>query len=296
MMRIDKIDQRLRYISDRHTQDIMNQPPQIFDRPALAQRRARAQALGRDGFFLHDIAQDEIHERLKDVNRSFTNPALITGFPEVWRGFMDAELIADADALQFSVPGKYDLILHVFGLHAHNDPLGQIIQSARALAPDGLFLAVCFGGETLNELRTSLAEAEVEISGGLSPRVSPMAEIRDLGALLQRAGLALPVVDNVLLPVEYRNLAHLMGDLRAMGEANALAQRQRRPSLRTLFDRAGEIYAHHFGTEKGKIRASFDLHFLSGWAPHESQQKPLKPGSATHALGDFLNLPKESQD
>jgi hypothetical protein len=175
------------------------------------------------------------------------------------------------------------------GLHWANDAVGQIIQCRRAMVPDGLFLGVMLGGRTLVELRMALAEAETRTTGGLSPRVAPMAEIRDMGGLLQRAGLNLPVVDSFETVAEYRDLWHLMRDLRAMGETNALSARLRRFTSRTLFDAAQSIYAEHF-TQPGtaRLRATFEILCLTGWVPDESQPRPLRPGSATTRLADAL--------
>ncbi len=154
--------------------------------------------------------------------------------------------------------------------------------------PDGLFLGVCFGGQTLAELRTSLAEAEAEVAGGISPRVAPMAEIRDLGGLLQRAGFSLPVADSITISVEYDDIAHLARDLRGMGETNALESRQRVPTRRRLFARADEIYARNFPGQTKRLRASFELIFLTGWSPGPNQPKAKRPGSATVRLADAL--------
>jgi hypothetical protein len=175
-------------------------------------------------------------------------------------------------------------------LHWANDPVGQIVQARRALMPDGLFLGACLGGRTLWELRSALTEAEARLTGGLSPRVAPMGEIRDLGALIQRAGLALPVADSLALTVEYRDAFHLMQDLRAMGEGNALAARRRAFAPRALFPEAARIYSEGFGLPNGRIPATFEFVFLTGWAPAESQPKPLRPGSATARLADALGV------
>jgi len=163
-----------------------------------------------------------------------------------------------------------------------------MIQCAQALEPDGLFLGTLLGGQTLNELRSALAQAEAQVMGGLSPRVLPMGEIRDLGGLIARAGLALPVADALPLTVSYRDILHLAQDLRAMGEGNALSARLRRPSPRALFAQAQAIYAEHFPHDDGRIRATFETIFLTGWKPHDSQQKPLRPGSASTRLADAL--------
>lgn len=268
--------------------------PQISPQPRLADpaRLARARARARLDLagFLHDEAKAELQERLIDVNRRFTSPAVVTGFPEYWADLVPgARMIAPGDTLDLE-PGAHDLVIHAMGLHWADDPVGQIVQCRRALCPDGLFLSVAFGGETLVELRAALAQAETEVMGGLSPRVAPMAEIRDMGGLLQRAGLALPVADRLPRIVTYRDAFALMADLRAMGETNALAERHRAPAPRALFARMAELYASHFpaSDDPARIRATFEMIFLSGWAPHDSQQKPLRPGAARARLADAL--------
>ncbi|MGP1359018.1 SAM-dependent methyltransferase [Roseicyclus sp.] len=261
--------------------------PRLVDAEALSRHRARARL--REAGFLHETAADEIKERLIDVNRTFTSPAIVTAHPEVWAGVVrDARIVAPEDRLDLA-PGAHDLVIHAMALHWADDPVGQIVQSRLALKADGLFLGVCLGGETLSELRAALAEAEAGLTGGLSPRVAPMGEVRQMGSLLQRAGLALPVADVLPQRASYADIWALMRDLRAMGETNALAGRHRRPARRALFERAAAIYAAHFPEAGGRIRATFDLVFLTGWAPHESQQKPLRPGSAQARLADALN-------
>jgi SAM-dependent methyltransferase len=195
--------------------------------------------------------------------------------------------VADEETLTLQ-QGAHDLVVHAMALHWANDPVGQLIQSRRALRPDGLFLGVLFGGQTLHELRSALATAEAEVTGGLSPRVAPMAEIRDLGALLQRAGFALPVADSLPLTVTYESPLHLMRDLRAMGEGNALGGRIRHLTKASLLRRAAEIYQEHHAQPDGRIVATFELIFLAGWAPDDSQPKPLRPGSAVARLADAL--------
>lgn len=265
----------------------MSIPPILTDRPALLRHRNRAAAQGAD-LFLHKEAVAEIEERLAEVNRRFTAPAVVTGFPDVWLDLLpDAQIVPDDDVLALA-PGAHDLVIHGLGLHWANDPVGQLIQCRQALKPDGLFLGITFGGQTLHELRASLAEAEAGLVGGLSPRVLPMGEIRDLGALLQRAGLALPVADVLTRRVTYRTMFHLIADLRAMGETSALAARQRKAAPRALFAEAARIYAAGFPADGGRITATFDIIVLTGWAPHESQQKPLRPGSALTRLADAL--------
>jgi len=190
--------------------------------------------------------------------------------------------------------GAFDLVVSTLLLHVANDPVGQLIQMRRALKPDGLMLAALFGGQTLSELRASLAEAEVECEGGLSPRVAPMAEIRDLGGLLQRAGFAMPVADSERLTVTYATPLHLMRELRAMGETNILTARRRQPMRRKTLMRACEIYAEHFGAPDGRVRATFEIVFLTGWAPGPAQPKALRPGSATVRLADALGAEEVS--
>lgn len=195
--------------------------------------------------------------------------------------------VPDAETLALD-PGAHDLVVHAMALHWANDPVGQLVQARRALRPDGLLLAVCLGGATLSELRAALAEAETEVTGGLSPRVAPLGELRDLGALLQRAGLAMPVADAARLTVRYESAFHLMRDLRAMGETNVMIDRLRRPTRRAVFARAAEIYAERFGEADGRVRATFETLTLTGWAPDPNQQQPLRPGSAAQRLADAL--------
>ncbi len=222
------------------------------------------------------------------VNRTFTASAVVTPFPDLWSDILqDARIVPDDEVLNLE-QGAHDLVIHAMALHWANDPVGQLIQCNRALRPDGLLLVVCLGAETLHELRAALGQAEIDVSGGLSPRISPMAELRDLGGLLQRAGFALPVADKATLRAEYRDIRHLMHDLRHMGETNALSDRLKHPTPRALFDRAQEVYQTHFATSAGRLTATFDLICLTGWSPDESQPKPLRPGSAKERLADAL--------
>ncbi|MDQ7775911.1 methyltransferase domain-containing protein [Paracoccus aminovorans] len=263
--------------------------PSLTDRAALDRNRTRAEALGLVDF-LHRITADEIQDRLSEVNRRFTAPAVVTGHADFWRAVLpEARIVADTPVLDLA-PGAHDLVIHAMALHWAEDPVGQIAQSARALRPDGLFVAACPGGRSLHELREALTRAEAEVAGGLSPRVLPMAEIRDLGGLLSRAGLALPVADQITQTVSYRSLFHLARDLRAMGEGNALAGRLRRPTRRDVLLRAAQIYAetHPDPQDATRIRATFELVFLTGWAPDASQQQPLRPGSAKVPLAEAL--------
>lgn len=272
----------------------MQKPPQLTDQNALMRFRARAMRSDQPAMFLQEEAVLEIKERLNEVNRTFTSIAIVTPFAEMWRKLMpNAKIIPDSEHLALE-PETYDLVIHSMSLHWANDPVGQLIQCRHALEPDGLFLAACFGGETLSELRIALAEAEVAISGGLSPRVAPMGEIRDLGALLQRAGFAMPVADTAKIAVTYANMARLVADLRNMGETNAMAQRRKTFASRALFEKAGEIYANTFKVDGGRIKATFEIIYLTGWAPDESQPKPLRPGSASARLADALGSTETS--
>lgn len=261
----------------------MDTPPRLTDRTALTRNRARA-----DAMFLQAQAADDVHERLIEVNRTFNSPAVVTGFPAAWSDWMpSATVVPDTETLALA-EGQHDLVIHALSLHWADDPIGQLVQCRRALKPDGLFIATLFAGQTLHELRSVLAEAEVAQTGGLSPRILPMGEVRDLGGLLQRAGFALPVADMTPLTVTYDTPIHLMRDLRAMGEGNAMDQRRRMPTRRTIFAQAMERYAAAFAMDDGRIPATFEIATLTGWAPSDTQQMPLRPGSATTRLADAL--------
>ncbi len=262
-------------------------PPRLADRTALARHRSRSRP---EALFLHEIAADHIEDRLDMVKRSFTRMAIVTGHPVFWQSrFPKARVVPDGPLLDLT-PGAHDLVLHAMALHWSDDPVGQLVQCRHALVPDGLCLCVAPGGRTLSELRVALAETESRISGGLSPRVAPMLELRDAGALLQRAGLALPVADAERLTVTYKNALALMRELRLMGEGNALAARNARPPGRAFFARADDLYAELFPADDdpGRIRATFELLHLSGWAPAADQPQPLRPGSAGARLADAL--------
>ena len=263
--------------------------PALTDRPALLRQRDRAI---RQGFVdvLHRLAADEIQDRLSEVKRRFTAPALVTGFPSFWgAAFPDARIVPDDPVLDLQA-GAHDLVIHAMALHWADDPVGQIVQCARALREDGLFIGVCFGGQTLQELRAALAQAEAEVTGGLSPRILPMGEIRDMGQLLSRAGLALPVADVLTQKASYRDLFHLARDLRAMGEGNAMDARLRQPTQAAVFARAAAIMAEHHADrdDPSRVAVTFDLVFLTGWSPSDTQPKPLRPGSARTRLEDAL--------
>lgn len=262
----------------------MSNPPTLTDRAALARNRARA----RGDLFLHAIAREELSLRLSEVNRAFTAPAIVTGHPAVWDDFLPGAAIVEDTPVLALEPSAHDLVVHAMALHWADDPIGQMVQARHALRPDGLFLAVLPGGQTLAGLRAALAQAEADLTGGLSPRVLPMGEIRDLGALLQRAGFALPVADSLSQDVTYSSFLALCHDLRAMGEGNALAARSRRPMRRALFERAARLYAENNPAPTDRVLARYELIFLTGWAPDQSQPQPLRPGSARTRLADAL--------
>ena len=285
----------------------MSENPLVFDRKVLRTRRARARALGPATFLLERAATD-LAERLAAVLRRFPL-ALDLGTPgdevrTALSGLNSVEAIvaasadrggfysplfvaADEEALPFR-DGVFDLVVSALSLQFVNDLPGTFVQIRRTLRPDGLFLAVLMGGDTLTELRQSFAAAESEIEGGLSPRVAPFADLRDLGALLQRAGFALPVTDSDSITVRYDSVFGLMNDLRRMGATNALVDRRRTPLKRATLLRMAEIYRQRFADADGRVRATFEFLWLSVWAPHPSQQQPLAPGSAQARLAEAL--------
>ncbi|NBD31197.1 MAG: methyltransferase domain-containing protein [Alphaproteobacteria bacterium] len=265
----------------------MTEPPRLTDRPALDRMRRRAAATG-PVLFLQEAAADDVQERLAAVNRKFTSPAIVTPWPDLWRERQpQATTVPDSEVLGLQ-QGQHDLVIHALSLHWADDPIGQLVQCRRALKPDGLLLVTLFGGQTLHELRTALAEAESRATGGLSPRVLPMAELRDLGGLLQRAGFALPVADTMPLRATYRDVLHLLQDLRGMGETNAMWARHRTPLRRDILPLLQQIYHNAFAEPDGRLPATFEIVTLTGWAPSADQQKPLRPGSASHRLADVL--------
>jgi SAM-dependent methyltransferase len=295
----------------------MPQGPLVFDRPLVRARRRRAMALAPVTFLIERVAED-FADRLAAVLRRF-EVALDLGTPtdavhRVLAASGKVATVIAADAL-FALPrlrgsvgegagvglavaldeemlafrdASLDLVVSALALQYVNDLPGTLIQIRRALKPDGLFLAALAGGATLTELREAFAAAEAEIEDGVSPRVAPFAELRELGALLQRAGFALPVTDVDRLTVRYASPFALMHELRRMGATNALAERRRRPLKRATLLRMAEIYADRFSDRDGRIRATFEIVWLSGWAPHASQQQPLRPGAAQRRLADAL--------
>ena len=273
---------------------------------ALGRRRLRRALAGAYPDFLIARAAEDLADRLAAVTRHYETgldlgsplpvavPAMRSLCERIVRiapqgGIGDA--VGDADALPVAEE-SVGVVVSLLALQGVNDLPGAFVQVRRALAPDGLFMACMLGGDSLTELRQSFASAEAELEGGVSPRVAPFADVRALGGLLQRAGFALPVVDLDRVTVRYRSPFGLMDDLRAMGWGNALAERRRVPLRRATLMRAAEIYVERFADPDGRVRASFDLVWLSGWAPHESQQKPLRPGSARARLADALGVPE----
>jgi ubiquinone/menaquinone biosynthesis C-methylase UbiE len=292
--------------------------PVIFDRSLLRARLRRAVALGPADFLLARVAED-LAERFASVLRQFDiavdlgtpgdhlrralaasgKVGMVIAVDPLAGGFslprargsigeVNTNIVtADEEALPFR-DASLDLVVSALALHFVNDLPGALIQIRRALKPDGLFLAALLGGDTLTELRQAFAEAETEVEGGVSPRVAPFPDLRDLGALLQRAGFALPVTDVERLTVRYATVFSLMHDLRRMGATNVLTERRRVPLKRKTLMRMAEIYAKRFADPDGRLRATFEIIWLSGWAPDASQQKPLAPGSAKMRLADAL--------
>jgi SAM-dependent methyltransferase len=266
----------------------VNLPPKIFDPRIYAMRRKRSGAAS----FLAQEAGEHLAERLGAVKRTFARGLDLGSRDEsfapvvAFAGSWDRTSFAD-EALSFA-PASFDIAASMLSLHAVNDLPGALIQIRRALKPDGLFIAALFGGETLRELREAFAAGESETSGGVSPRVAPFADVRDMGHLLQRAGFALPVVDTERTTVRYREFATLVSDLRALGETNALAERSRKFLRRDVLGATLSHYADRHAETDGRLRATFEIVYLTAWAPHESQQKPLAPGSARSRLADAL--------
>ena len=265
--------------------------PPLFDRAMLLTRQRRARKLGAVQFLLDRVAED-LDERLHAVLRPFSEAADVWTPGEVLREAVRARFktfrhvgLEDSieEVLPFA-PESLDLVVSALAFQFVNDLPGVLAQIRRALRPDGLLLAAMLGNDTLTELRQSFAMAEAECEGGVSPRVAPFADLRDIGGLLQRAGFALPVTDLDLVVVRYDNAFALMADLRRMGATNILFERRRAPTRRATLLRMAQIYTERFSDPDGRIRVTFDVIWLSGWAPHASQPKPLKPGSATTSL------------
>jgi NADH dehydrogenase [ubiquinone] 1 alpha subcomplex assembly factor 5 len=292
----------------------VSEPNLIFDRGLLLGRRERhADGAPAHDFLLARVA-DDFAERLGLIKRRFPLAANIgahhgllsrrlagvAGIEHIvnverslrlLRGCAGWRVAADEEALPFA-DASLDLAVSGLALHLVNDLPGALVQIRRALKPDGLLLAALLGGAALTELRQSWLAAEVEITGGASPRVAPFADMRDLGGLLQRAGFALPVVDSEMVTVTYASPLALMQEVRAMGASNMLIARRRHPVTRRLLMRAAEIYAERFAGPGARVPATFEILTLTAWAPDESQQKPLRPGSAKSRLADALGVPE----
>ncbi|MBN9013072.1 MAG: methyltransferase domain-containing protein [Rhizobiales bacterium] len=269
--------------------------PVLFDRVLLKARQERAVRLGAATFLLDHVANDAA-ERLAAVNRSFTSGIDLATPGDVLRVALEkqgvslrpVEVAADDSAALPLASGSIDLAMSLLALQFVNDLPGVLTQVRRALKPDGLLLAAMVGGDTLTELRQAFAAAEAEVEGGASPHVSPFADLRDAGGLLQRGGFALPVTDFERLTVRYDNAFALMQDLRRMGATNVLVERRKAPSRRATLLRMAQIYNERFADPDGRIRATFDIVWLLGWAPDASQPKPLRPGSAKFILEDAV--------
>jgi SAM-dependent methyltransferase len=265
--------------------------PILFDRALLKQRQERARKLGQASFLLDRVAED-FSDRLHAVTRDFGDVADIwtpggLRLPDRLKSVMRVELASESETLRLA-PESLDLAVSALAFQFVNDLPGVLAQIRRALKPDGLVLAAMIGGDTLTELRQCFAAAEAECEGGVSPRVAPFADLRDIGALLQRAGLALPVTDVDRVVVRYDSAFALMHDLRRMGATNILLERRRAPTRRATMLRMAQIYAERFADADGRIRATFDIVWLSAWAPHDSQPKPLRPGSAKVSLEEAV--------
>lgn len=279
----------------------------VFDRKAYRNNRNRTAKKFHNYSFLHDRAVAGLRDRLSDIQRNFSAPLYIgirsnndENAPPYNGVYLDPasriskiasgemRIQADEDMLPFG-RNTFDLIMAAMTLHWVNDLPGALIQMRQSLKNDGAFLGCLLGGETLFELRDCLATAEMELRGGYTPRVSPFTDKQDMGALMQRTGFSLPVVDSDILTVGYRDIFHLMSDLRGMGETHITVSRNKSFTPRALFFRAGELYAQKYAAPDGRIDATFEFIYCIGWGPDESQQKPLQPGSATSRLADFLN-------
>jgi len=280
--------------------------------PALAvlRRKRAAKKFDPKTGFLMDIAADELAVRLGTVERQFDRAAVLFGGTNSVADAVTAtgkiDRLERVDVLEGGEPDHpatsledvplaadtYNLVLAPLFLHLVNDLPGSLIRMRRALKPDGLLLAAIPGAGTLSELNDVLLETEQQLYGGASPRVVPFGEVRAIGGLLQRAGFSLPVADVETYTVRYDSLFGLMADLRALGQANPLTARSKRPVSRAFFLEAAKLYSERYSDADGRIRATFSIIFLSGWAPHESQQKPLKPGSAKVRLADALKAMK----
>lgn len=279
----------------------------VFDRNVVRQNRNRAALkLNKHGFLI-DWSMDQIASRLNDIKREFPTALQIGcrtsndfngqyGIKNLYTLDIAEELQptiqADEELMPFAAK-SFNFIYSPLNLHTTNDLPGTLSQIKNTLKPDGLFIASLLGGETLYELRDSMNRIELEMTGGGSPRIAPFADLPQMGSLMQRAGFNLPVIDSEKITVTYDNVLKLMEDLRFMGEGNALLERQKKFSTYDYFGRVIQDYATHYAEADGRVKATFEIIFVIGWAPHESQQKPLRPGSASTRLADVLNSEEE---
>lgn len=278
----------------------------IFDRQKVRQQRCRALPKLKDHGFLIDWTRDQLLSRLEFIKRDFADVLQIGSRTELKKENISGAqnyfitdnikpntisenfVLSEEELLPFK-KSAFDLVISALNLHTVNDLPGALSQIKSCLKPDGLFLIGMFGGETLYELRDVMTKAELEISGGLHPRVAPFADKPEMGSLMQRAGFNLPVIDSEIVTVTYDNLFKLMHDLRYMGESNALVERSKSMNNKALLMKAAQLYQELYSEKDGRIKATFEIIFLTGWSPHDSQQKPLKPGSAEQRLADALN-------
>lgn len=292
---------------------------QLFDLALGRRRKARAAKDYRQHRFLAERCALDVVQRLSAVNKAFPMVVNLTSHQSMLADVAGSpksslpgcehyvecdpvstmlgpnagdRLLVDDEAVPFAA-SRVDLFISLLSLHHVNDLPGVLVQLRRALRPDGLLLAAMFGGETLIELRETLTQAEIDVSGGLSPRVSPFVDVRDAGGLLQRAGYALPVVDSDTITVTYKSVRALMQDLRGMGQTNILNDRSKSPLARRVLDRCEMLYRQNHGTAEGKLNATFEILYLTGWCPHDSQQKPMAPGTAKARLADALRTKEE---
>lgn len=268
----------------------MTNSTNLFDRRHLKLFQNRAAENFNQHNFLFEWARDQITDRLSDIKRNFAD-TVIVGNRVAINGFPNINLCTDDNSSSEILPlepESHDCIINILDLHSINDLPNYLLQLRHALRPDGVFMAAMFGGETLHELRTAMMQAEIETMGGASPRIYPFADKQQMGNLMQRAGFALPVIDSEIIRISYQTMFNLMGDLRGMGENNALKNRYKQFTPASCFARAAELYQHNFAEPDGRVTASFEIIFLIGWAPHASQQQPQKRGSAQISLADHL--------
>ncbi len=279
----------------------VNSNIEVFDKHLVRHNRCRSAVRLNDHRFIFEWSMKEISSRLDLIKRDFQSVlqvgaraprysdtvTLIDMTPD-----LGVDIIADEEFLPISWASQ-DLVLSPLSLHSVNDLPGALVQVSKTLKPDGLFMGALFGGETLYQLRESMQQAELNLYGGMSPRVSPFADMQQMGALMQRAGFALPVVDSEKIQVGYNSLQKLLHDLRYMGEGCALVNRSKKVMSKKYWDAVENYYKQHFSDENDRLNATFEVIFVSGWSPHDSQQQALRPGSADNRLSDVLNTEEE---